>query len=1140
MAKTSTERSQIRRSKLRKDYAKYNEYKHKDKERKRAERDRPKEQSQQEIDRKKKANRDRVRKFRLLQKGKNKAKARTTPKSNNEKAYKTPQALVKAVGKVKHHLPKSPQLPRNVCLCQYHENIKLICDCLSKQITEFPSYTGDFVDNFVCSPNSEECMHGKCSQCPKFLDELEYDDTTVTWYEWERTTVSVPAKEGKDGSTTTMKKMQKVCKEGTVSDVLASLDRKLPFFLQHVFIKRIQSEYILKASLTMLAQMRQSSSFQCIEPDEDGFVKCRLYCSQSAEQATVDVFPFPVSDDSEDSDNIEDDDFADLPSEENNLDEPVTKNQASTSKGTCCSDDLIFVEETATSKSCTSSTSKGTTQQCDVHMGLPHGLDTSTFVPVIPYFLPQYVMNEVEAVVGDLIQFNGDQLIGPADINALVNNSAPRSQDMWLTNFIIDAYFKLIKSSQENKRVIPISWEKSGVSSATPKLKLHSNQAAMTMTVGYIHAYMLYARCLADIGHMVEAASLPQFRNGILLELQRGALQQIPYPPIEREKHYAVHYQFNSTCKYYIGRVLSMEGERVRVKYLHRVGANRFDWPMRDDIDDVHVSCIFFGPVALSNAGPFMVPMLADIEKKLREHFFFLIISNKFPHQSVKAGITSVKQLLVARKLGNPLLESQCQVFLAMSLVQRGFLKKARHIIRQQYRCAVSNGIRDTKVIASCQAVWNRIRYVQQQKNRARKRRLQTLRPLLVSGSDEGKTADLDDDDDNDSGISSHGTAGSGASPDLSKTELAIKLASASPRCPARLRVRVLWNFEPVENSELKVVKGEMVVVLYREDDWVLVVNSNGRRGFIPFSYCSLPLRKAEYGAECTTITNNQFISAGSDVLCDQIYTKKNTMTRCSSETQMHATKLSSLPGFTGLKQRSQSDEGILGNDSSSSSEEESFRIRFLSDFSRIENIKSVRSTPKNSPGVSINGRIPYLTTTTVLDLPEKDVSFLQASPSDFPEVTSWNRSGSESDDPTPTLFQKLPHFKAMVLYDFEACAEDDVSVTKGDVVNVLNRDDDDWWWVTTPRGGEGFVPCSYLSKHLIAMKEETPCSVESASSTSETSSTQAVRFQDPLCTFHSYVKEDWETDSQESLGDMDHRDTDSASILESKYSTWC
>ncbi|EDO36624.1 predicted protein [Nematostella vectensis] len=458
--------------------------------------------------------------------------------------------------------------PRNFYIQNCHKNIKLICDCLSKQITEFPSYAGDFVDNFVCSPNPEECMHGKCSQCPKFLDELEYDDTTVTWYEWERTTVSVPAKEGKDGSTTTTKKMQKVCKEGTVSDVLASLEKELNERLDSLCIKKYFTEAQVIPGI---------SSFHCIEPDEDGFVN-----------------------------------------EENNLDEPVTKTRASTSKGTCCSDDLIFVEKTATSNSCTSSTSKETTQQCDVHMGLPHGLDTSTFVPMIPYSLPKYEMNEVEAVVGDLIQFNGDQLIGPADINALVNNSAPRSQDMWLTNFIIDTYFKLIKSSQENKRYeSPLSYDLILVPCNTPNpnhwfllavlphmkvvfvldnravdyvkpptQKAMNKMASVLSKLGanieewgfFCNTKVdiaqqssgndydcgvytcLYARCLADIGHMVEATSLPQFRNGILLELQRGALQQIPYPTIEREKYYAVHYQFNSTCKYYIGRVLSMEG----------------------------------------------------------------------------------------------------------------------------------------------------------------------------------------------------------------------------------------------------------------------------------------------------------------------------------------------------------------------------------------------------------------------------------------------------------------------------------------------------------------------------------------------------------------------------------------------------
>ena len=32
---------------------------------------------------------------------------------------------------------------------------------------------------------------------------------------------------------------------------------------------------------------------------------------------------------------------------------------------------------------------------------------------------------------------------------------------------------------------------------------------------------------------------------------------------------------------------------------MYRVGADGFDWPRRDDIDKVHVFCVFFGPVTL-------------------------------------------------------------------------------------------------------------------------------------------------------------------------------------------------------------------------------------------------------------------------------------------------------------------------------------------------------------------------------------------------------------------------------------------------------------------------------------------------------------------------------------------------------------
>ena len=57
-------------------------------------------------------------------------------------------------------------MPRQVCLCQYHDNVKLLCECLTKEIQSFPSYSAAFVDNFVCDSNKEECMMYKCGSCP--------------------------------------------------------------------------------------------------------------------------------------------------------------------------------------------------------------------------------------------------------------------------------------------------------------------------------------------------------------------------------------------------------------------------------------------------------------------------------------------------------------------------------------------------------------------------------------------------------------------------------------------------------------------------------------------------------------------------------------------------------------------------------------------------------------------------------------------------------------------------------------------------------------------------------------------------------------------------------------------------------------
>ena len=349
----------------------------------------PKVQSPSEIARQKKLNRDRVQKCGLLQKAKQKAGV------NGEVAnvvYKTPQALGKAVGKVKAHLPKSPrkrkavivklasssglevltkkkkkfpagnsclspevtkkvksfylrdsisrqsprkkdfvvswqngkkehlqkrhlmfslkkvhalflkdnpkvqiglskfsslppinvllssEMPRNVFMCQYHENIKLICDCLSKKLSEFPSYSGDFLDNFVCSSESEECMLGKRINCPNWLDtivERTALQNPAIWYEWERieTVVLTCSRKKSSEGKKVIKRMKKIWKEGTISNVVESLQQKLPTFLEHVYIKTQQSKYFDEKLANLsekeaVVQVDFAENYTCKHQDE--------------------------------------------------------------------------------------------------------------------------------------------------------------------------------------------------------------------------------------------------------------------------------------------------------------------------------------------------------------------------------------------------------------------------------------------------------------------------------------------------------------------------------------------------------------------------------------------------------------------------------------------------------------------------------------------------------------------------------------------------------------------------------------------------------------------------------------------------------------------------------------------------------
>lgn len=51
----------------------------------------------------------------------------------------------------------------------------------------------------------------------------------------------------------------------------------------------------------------------------------------------------------------------------------------------------------------------------------------------------------------------------------------------------------------------------------------------------------------------------------------------------------------------------------------------------------------------------------------------------------------------------------------------------------------------------------------------------------------------------------------------------------------------------------------------------------------------------------------------------------------------------------------------------------------------------------------------------------------------------------------------------AVALYDFNADGEDELSVTEGEHLTVLEKDGDEWWKCRNSSGSEGVVPASYL-----------------------------------------------------------------------------
>lgn len=89
-------------------------------------------------------------------------------------------------------------------------------------------------------------------------------------------------------------------------------------------------------------------------------------------------------------------------------------------------------------------------------------------------------------------------------------------------------------------------------------------------------------------------------------------MQDFDGPDITEGRYYAVEYHklYNS------GRALKSQDDlRIHFKFLHSTAARVFDWPMHDNINSCHKSCVFYGPAAIVSSSLFMFPKLKEVEQ---------------------------------------------------------------------------------------------------------------------------------------------------------------------------------------------------------------------------------------------------------------------------------------------------------------------------------------------------------------------------------------------------------------------------------------------------------------------------------------------------------------------------------------------
>lgn len=272
----------------------------------------------------------------------------------------------------------------------------------------------------------------------------------------------------------------------------------------------------------------------------------------------------------------------------------------------------------------------------------------------------------------------------------------------------------------------------------------------------------------------------------------------------------------------------------------------------------------------------------------------------------------------------------------------------------------------------------------------------------------------------------------------------------------------VLHDFTPCVDDELEVKRGQVVNILYRENDWVYVIGQDTRQeGFIPHSYC------VPYNTELANLAikkklpRNNVNSSGQSELNEVDVTADiadDTGRDLQGSLQHSQNSLSSEPDFLPFQKDPSGRFIVLYT----------FIARDENDVS-VERGEFVTVLNREDPDwfwiVRSDGQEGFIPS-----------GFVYPAETILQNQLNKNGGNTESSPPLPQPAAAAPPPNAsnndqqhgtelIILYDFKAQAPDDLSVRRGDWIyaDLNNQTVEGWLWSYSPKTRLcGFIPKAY------------------------------------------------------------------------------